>query len=164
MFPLPHIQTISPCLQSAQTLGSLTLWGKGVTINRADISLYRVYNLFHFCFTLHCITLSCSHEWVVQFFWSTHILWCTSILTWGTVTGVAVDAVYTGTAIMTGNRATLIDIGEAVLVCEARMTVTDVIPQEIGAVITVFLVTWGRTPRTLINILCTILTLPLCKS
>ena len=65
---------------------------------------------------------------------------------------------------MTGNRATLVDIGEAVLVCEARMTVTDVIPQEIGAVITVFWVTGGRTPRTLINILCTILTLPLCKS
>lgn len=63
---------------------------------------------------------------------------------------------------MTGNRATLVDIGEAVLVCEARMTVTDVIPQEIGAVITVFWVTGGRTPRTLINILCTILTLPLC--
>lgn len=37
-------------------------------------------------------------------------------LTCGTITGVAIDAVYTGAPIVAGDRATLVDVGGAILV------------------------------------------------
>lgn len=63
---------------------------------------------------------------------------------------------------MAGDRATLVDVGEAVLVGEAWVTVTDVVPLDIGTVVGVVGVTRGRTAGTLIYILCTVFTLPFC--
>lgn len=63
---------------------------------------------------------------------------------------------------MAGDRATLVDVGEAVLVGEAWVTVTDVVPLDIGTVVGVVGVTRGRTAGTLIYILGTVLTLPFC--
>lgn len=63
---------------------------------------------------------------------------------------------------MAGDRATLVDVGEAILVGEAWVTVTDVVPLDIGTVVGVVEVTRGRTAGTLIYILCTVLTLPFC--
>lgn len=84
-------------------------------------------------------------------------------LTCGTITGVAIDAVYTGAPIVAGDRATLVDVGEAIFVGEAWVTVTDVVPLDIGTVVGVVGVTRGRTAGTLIYILCTVLTLPFYK-
>lgn len=84
-------------------------------------------------------------------------------LTRSTITGVAIDAVYTGAPIVAGDRATLVDVGEAVFVGEAWVTVTDVVPLDIGTVVSVVGVTRGRTAGTLIYILCTVLTLPFYK-
>lgn len=74
-------------------------------------------------------------------------------LTCGTITGVAIDAVYTGAPIVAGDRATLVDVGRAILVGEAWVTVTDVVPLDIGTVVGVVEVTRGRTAGTLIYIL-----------
>lgn len=84
-------------------------------------------------------------------------------LTCGTITGVAIDAVYTGAPIVAGDRATLVNVDEAVFVGEAWVTVTDVVPLDIGTVVGVVGVTRGRTAGTLIYILCTVLTLPFYK-
>lgn len=54
---------------------------------------------------------------------------------------------------MAGDRATLVDVGEAVLVGEAWVTVTNVVPLDIGTVVGVVRVTRGRTAGTLIYIL-----------
>lgn len=54
---------------------------------------------------------------------------------------------------MAGDRATLVDVGEAVFVGEAWVTVTDVVPLDIGTVVGVVRVTRGRTAGTLIYIL-----------
>lgn len=54
---------------------------------------------------------------------------------------------------MAGDRATLVDVGEAVFVGEAWVTVTDVVPLDIGTVVGVVGVTRGRTAGTLIYIL-----------
>lgn len=64
---------------------------------------------------------------------------------------------------MAGDRATLVDVGEAVFVREAWVTVTDVVPLDIGTVVGVVGVTRGRTAGTLIYILGTVLTLPFYK-
>lgn len=63
---------------------------------------------------------------------------------------------------MAGDRVTLIDVGGAVLVGEAGVTVTDVVPLDIGTVIGVVGVTRGRTAGAFIYILCTVFTLPFC--
>lgn len=84
-------------------------------------------------------------------------------LTWSTITGVAIDAVYTGAPIVAGDRATLVDVGRAILVGEAWVTVTDVVPLDIGTVVGVVGVTRGRTAGTLIYILWTVFTLPFYK-
>lgn len=86
-----------------------------------------------------------------------------STLTWGTITGVAIDAVYTGAPIVAGHGATLVDVGEAVLVREAGVTVTDIVPLDIGTVIGVVGLTRGRTAGALVYILCTVFTLPFYK-
>lgn len=64
---------------------------------------------------------------------------------------------------MAGDRATLVDVGEAVFVGEAWVTVTDVVPLDIGTVVGVVEVTRGRTAGTLIYILGTVFTLPFYK-
>lgn len=64
---------------------------------------------------------------------------------------------------MAGDRATLVDVSEAVFVGEARVTVTDVVPLDIGTVVGVVGVTRGRTAGTLIYILGTVFTLPFYK-
>lgn len=86
-----------------------------------------------------------------------------STLTWCTITGVTIDAVYTGAPIVAGDRVTLIDVGGAVLVGEAGVTVTDVVPLDIGTVIGVVGVTRGRTAGAFVYILCTVFTLPFYK-
>lgn len=63
---------------------------------------------------------------------------------------------------MAGHGATLVDVGEAVLVGEAGVTVTDIVPLDIGTVIGVVGLTRGRTAGALIYILCTVFTLPFC--